>query len=258
ALNEMLLRDLVDYHFQPIVDAVTGEVFGYEALMRPQVKSLRAPDNVLALARHDGRLVDVERMTWFCAMDAFVRHQRQDFVSDTCRIFINSIPNVSMSEADEAKFEERFRPYLSLIVQEQTENERADDACVRHKKQLIVSWGASTALDDYGSGLNNEKALLTYGTDYVKLDISLVQGVDTDITRRQMIAGLVQFAHLNHIRVVAEGVETAPEMKVLIELGVDYMQGYYLARPALIPPILPSELTNRIRALHMRHDSDVL
>ncbi|MEG1010554.1 MAG: EAL domain-containing protein [Ruthenibacterium sp.] len=253
ALNEMLLHDLVDYYFQPIVSAVTGEVFAYEALMRPQVKSLRSPENVLALARHDGRLVDVERMTWFCAMDAFVRYQRQGFVSDTCHIFINSIPNVRMSDADAAKFAERFRPYLSLIVQEQTEHEHANDACVRYKKKLMASWGAATALDDYGSGLNNEKALLTYGTDYVKLDISLIHGIDTDVQRRQMVAGLVQFARLNNLHLVAEGVETAAELVALIELGVDYLQGYYLARPALIPPILPVDRTQRIQMLQRSH-----
>lgn len=259
ALDEMIEHSLVDYYFQPIVDAHTGDVFAYEALMRPRVDGLRSPSDVVTLARREGKLEGIERLTWFCAMDAFVQHSRQGFVSDTCRVFINSVPSRIMSEEDISIFSDRFRGYLHRIVQEQTEEERPDSLFQRRKLEILKSWGACTALDDYGSGYNSEKTLLLYHPEFVKLDIALVSGIEKNMSQQQIVENIVLYATRNNIRIIAEGVETQEEAAKLISLGVHYLQGYYLARPALIPPLIPAEVIatiSRMNALQPRFASE--
>ena len=73
-LNRLLDENLIDYHFQPIVDARMGEAVAYEALMRPQLPSIATPDRVLLLARSQSKLYRVEHLTFFGALEAFAKH----------------------------------------------------------------------------------------------------------------------------------------------------------------------------------------
>lgn len=100
--------------------------------------------------------------------------------------------------------------------------------------------GTRLAIDDMGSGFSTFSRVLELAPDILKLDRSLVSGLDHDPPRQAMAAALVQFARTTGATVVAEGVETALEMAELLALGVDCAQGYYLGRPAPlgeVPPI---------------------
>jgi EAL domain-containing protein (putative c-di-GMP-specific phosphodiesterase class I) len=80
--------------------------------------------------------------------------------------------------------------------------------------------------------------ILKIEPDIVKLDISLTRGIDSDRKRRALASALIAFAAETGIEIIAEGVETALELKTLQALGVVYGQGYYLARPALLEEVL--------------------
>ena len=91
------------------------------------------------------------------------------------------------------------------------------------------------ALDDYGSGYSNEGSLLELSPRFIKLDLTIIRGIDTDPDKQQIVQNIVAYAHPRSMQIIAEGVETAEELKKVLELGVDGLQGYFLAKPANIP-----------------------
>ncbi|MEG0942457.1 MAG: EAL domain-containing protein [Angelakisella sp.] len=243
-LNKLIDLRLVDYHFQPIVDTQTGCVFAYEALMRSQLDTLKSPLEILALARSQSKLYDIEKLTWFSAMELAVNDPV--FREGDCHIFINSVSNNILSDDDIKSLGETFQEYLHRIVLEVTEEEKFNEGITRQKQQLLYQWGGAVALDDFGTGYNGEMVLLQLVPDYVKIDMSIVRNIDSDPSRKELFGYLVSYSHERGIKVIAEGVETASEMDTLIRLGADYLQGYYLGKPEPIMKPIPIKIQNEI------------
>lgn len=243
-LNHLLDENLVDYHFQPIVDARMGEAAAYEALMRPQMPSIATPDRVLLLARSQSKLYRVEHLTFFGALGAFAQH---DCAGDAV-LFVNSIATQRLSSDDEVELQERFGPLLKRLVIEITESEYSREMAL-YKEGLARRWGARLAIDDFGSGYNGETSLLDYHVDFVKLDMGVVRNIDSIKDHQDIARNLVGYAHDRGIRVIAEGVETEEELRAVIELKVDYIQGYLVGKPAPVPPVVPESVKELIRTL---------
>lgn len=243
-LNRLLDEELVDYHFQPIVDARAGEVAAYEALMRPLLDTIPTPDLVLALARSQSKLYRVEHMTFFGAIEAYTRCEGDR----SATLFVNSIATQRLSADDEAELTERFGSLLSRVVIEITENDYSREMAM-YKEALAHRFGARLAIDDFGSGYNGETSLLDYQVDFVKLDMEIVRDIDTVKDRRDIAKNLISYAHDRGIRVIAEGVETEGELRALVALGADYLQGYLLARPAPELRDIPEDVKRLIRSL---------
>ena len=231
-LNRMLDGGLVTYHFQPIVDAHTGEVFGYEALMRSTLEPLPSPDVILNLARSQSKLYQIERMTLFRSLEDFDRFREK---TGDRRLFVNSISNQILTPEDVAAFEEEYGEYLHRLVVELTEEEKPDEEMARRKKLICRRWDAQMALDDYGTGYNSEFTLLSLNPDYLKIDMSIVRNIDRDANRQMILQNTLHYARSQGILLIAEGVETWGEMEYLIRSGVHYLQGYYIGLPHPTP-----------------------
>lgn len=243
-LNRFIDEELVDFAFQPIVDAKTGKIFAYEALMRPRMETIKSPFDILRLAQSQSKLYEIERITWFKAMEAF-ENNRKKF--GDAKIFINSIPNHVLSDNDIIKFEKKYKEHLSHIVVEIIENEQSNEQCTKKKQDTVASWNSSLALDDFGSGYNSEIALLVLSPAFIKIDMTIIRGIDKDLNRQKLLQNLLSYAKSRQIKVIAEGIETKEEMETLILFDVDYMQGYYLGKPNMIPGKIPKKLTKKIR-----------
>lgn len=115
-----------------------------------------------------------------------------------------------------------------------TEEEELDPAQLERKRTMAGASGVF-ALDDYGSGYSNGSSLLTIAPRYVKVDISIIRSIDTNTDKQQFLTSLVDYARPRNILVLAEGVETTAELRKVLELGVDLLQGYCLARPGSDP-----------------------
>lgn len=231
-LNRLIEEELVDYVFQPIVEAATGDVLAYETLMRPRSRALGSPTDVLRLAKAQSKLYQIERLTWFKSLSAYEVYEER---LHGCKIFVNSIASERLTEEDLKEFDRRFGPFLDRIVIELTESEKWDEGSYRSKKQRTADCRSQLALDDFGTGYNSNAVLLDLMPDYVKIDMSIVRGIGSDPDRRAMFQSLADFSHGRGIKVVAEGVETAEELQVLLECGTDYFQGYFFGKPELIP-----------------------
>jgi EAL domain-containing protein (putative c-di-GMP-specific phosphodiesterase class I) len=105
----------------------------------------------------------------------------------------------------------------------------------------LAPW-VSLAIDDAGAGFSSLRHILETSPSWVKLDLGLVRGVDTDPVRQALVAGLVHFAAQAEIALIAEGIETEAERQMLKALGVRLGQGFLLARPAPIDDALVRQL----------------
>ena len=114
-------------------------------------------------------------------------------------------------------------------------------------KRSIPGFSGELALDDYGSGYNSEIMLLELKPKYVKVDITIIRDIDTSIDKQRIVSNVVTYAHERDMLIIAEGVETTSEMKTLLGLDVDLLQGFYLARPAYVPEAINAEAIQLIK-----------
>ena len=252
--ERLLQEELVSYHFQPIYSARSGRVAAYEALMRVDLPTLHSPAQVMQLAHETGRLYEIERITVFHSSEIFQRMQAQGLLQSDALLFINSIANVSLTVEDVEEYAQRYPELLKRLVVEITEQEDLDRACLERKRN-IPGFSGSFALDDYGSGYSNELNLLELSPRYIKIDISIVRGIDTDRDKQQIVSNIVAYAHARSMQLIAEGIETEAQLRTVIGLGVDLLQGYYLSRPAAVPaPIAPAAQAVIDQLEHQRFD----
>lgn len=227
-LNNLIDESRVKFVYQPIVDAKTGEIHGYEALMRPISDNIKTINDLFRLAKAQSKLHQMERLTWLGVMEQYV--QWIDKFKNR-KIFINSLPNVVLHPIDIATLEIKYENYLSNIVIEIIESDDLDMECTATKQRFCHDHGAQIAIDDFGSGYNNEGMLLKITPQYIKIDMEIIQGISHDEDRQQFAQYIVQFAHSKNALVIAEGIEEVDDLRVCIKLGIDLLQGFYLAFP---------------------------
>ena len=232
--QQLLTEERVYYVFQPIFSARTGKVVAYEALMRSDIPSLRSPATIMRMAREQGALYEIERMTFFKSLETFDGLRNEGLVRRDAMIFINSIASISLSRQDSEYMDSRWHELRRQMVIEITEEEEMNKEALEAKRHA-PGFSGMFALDDYGSGYSNEGSLLELAPRFIKVDIGIIRGIDTDSDKQQIMKNIVAYAHPRSMQIIAEGVENAAEMCKVIELGADLLQGFYLAKPAAIP-----------------------
>ncbi len=251
--RRLINEELVTYHFQPIIDAKNGSVFAYEALMRVDLPTLHSPADVLRLAREENCLHEVERITFFRASSAYQALENAGKVVPSALLFVNSIASQYLTPDELSEYSARYASILPRIVIEITEEEVLDPKALRIKQTIPGSSGAF-ALDDYGSGYSNERSLLELSPNYIKIDLSIIRSIDTDANKRQIVSNTVSYAHQRGMKVVAEGLETADEVRTVLSLGVDLLQGFFLAMPQAEPGGASEESLAVIAEMHSQSD----
>lgn len=251
--RRLINEELVTYHFQPIIDAKNGSVFAYEALMRVDLPTLHSPADVLRLAREENCLHEVERITFFRASSAYQALENAGKVVPSALLFVNSIASQYLTPDELSEYSARYASILPRIVIEITEEEVLDPKALRIKQTIPGSSGAF-ALDDYGSGYSNERSLLELSPNYIKIDLSIIRDIDTDANKRQIVSNTVSYAHQRGMKVVAEGLETADEVRTVLSLGVDLLQGFFLAMPQAEPGGASEESLAVIAEVHSQSD----
>lgn len=240
----VLDKNLLTYYFQPIVDALTGEIYAYEALMRTSGGINISPLVLLDTAAKYKKLYELEKMTLFGIMDYYVEHFE---LFKGRRLFINSIPGHFLNDADFKEFTEKYKNYIKYCVFEITEQNSISDSELGKIKTLTVEdMQGQLAVDDYGSGQSNIQNLLRYTPNIVKIDRFLIKDIYKDSNKQLFISNIIEFAKLNDMRVVGEGVENEEELKTVAKYGVDYIQGFYTAKPNPEPlDSLPKEISEQ-------------
>ena len=244
-VEEIINGNLLKYYFQPIVSAMDGEIFSYEALMRSAADPAITPFHILKYAGLNDRLEDIERATFINVL-RIIEAEKDNLGGKS--VFINSIPNVRLGDSDVEKISELLSRYSDIAVVELTENAEADEVQLSRLKDRYRSMNVRIAVDDYGTGYSNVRNLLRYTPNFVKIDRSLINEINSDPKKRHFVRDIIEFCHDNDILALAEGVETDLELKTVILMGVDLIQGYYTAKPSpeMISSI-PYEIKQEIR-----------
>jgi PAS domain S-box-containing protein len=209
--------------FQPVVDLATGAHVGYEALTR--FTDGIAPNLVFGDARAAGLEADLELATLAPAIAEARRLPPGGWLS------LNVSPNLVTSDprlADVIRLADR------PLVLEVTEHVPVDDYAALRAAIERLPANVRVAVDDAGSGVANFNHILELRPAFLKLDIGLVRGIDSDLSRQALMVGLLHFAHDSASQTIAEGVETDAELAALRGLGVPFAQGYLLGRPAAV------------------------
>jgi EAL domain-containing protein (putative c-di-GMP-specific phosphodiesterase class I) len=211
---------------QPIVSWRRREVHAYEALVRGAEQGLARPDQLLA---------EAEQLEMLPALSRAVRQRiaAQLAVTQTRHTqFVNLHPADLLDEElyDPAAPMTAFASRIVLEITERAHLESTGDLADRVRR--LRALGYTIAVDDLGSGYAGLTALARIRPEVVKLDMSLVRGIDGNPTRRQVVESLRSLADHLGMEVVVEGVETVAERDVLSRIGCDMMQGYLFAQPA--------------------------
>ena len=252
-VTKILDENLLTYHFQPIVRATDGSVFSYEALMRSNTEKRISPLDIIKYANMQGRLADVERAT-FTNVLTIAEREREAF--GDAKVFLNSIPGVQLSEEECKPFEDMLIRNSGRIVVELTEETELSDEDLDELKEYFKKNNIETAVDDYGTGYSNVNNLLRYMPNYVKIDRSLLSDIPNKPQKRYFVREVIDFCHDNGIMALAEGVETVEELRVVIHLGADLIQGYYTARPAAeIITSIDESIREEIKSFHAEYKS---
>ncbi len=251
AFSTLMDKQLFLYHFQPIVDARTGQIYAYEALMRTDPLIGMSPLEVLDTAAVYNRLDEVEKTTLFGIMERYVRDYS---LFRGSRVFINTIPRHFLSQQDCDELRHQYEAWLDCFVFELTEQESTSDEELSRLKHLCKPGGqVLIAIDDYGTGHSNIVNLLRYSPQIIKIDRKLITDIQNDSNKQLFVRNTIDFAHRNGIKALAEGVETAEELRAVIEYGVDLIQGFYTARPAEMPiPEIDRKICDQIVEENLR------
>jgi EAL domain-containing protein (putative c-di-GMP-specific phosphodiesterase class I) len=219
--------------FQPIVDAVSAKVWGYEALTRG-TKGQCYPDIVAGMSERKQMAFDK-----LALMKALKEASRLGLTRDGAKITLNVRPTMDRAAVDAAFVARAAKHYcisLNSIVLEMTEDAKLSYDDFLKVVQLHHKLGIATGIDDFGSGYSGLNVLATCGAAMVKLDRHLITGIDRDRNKQMIVESFASLcARLGSV-VVAEGVETQGEAEVLCEQGIRLMQGYYFGRPVVGGP----------------------
>jgi EAL domain-containing protein (putative c-di-GMP-specific phosphodiesterase class I)/CheY-like chemotaxis protein len=213
--------------YQPIVRCSDRSVFAYEALVRNDEPTLRAPDALFHAAEKLGRVLDVGRA---------VRRNVADTIERTgasC-IFVNLHP-WDLEDDDLVSPASPLSRMASKVVLEITERASLSEiGDLRARLASLRAMGYRLAVDDLGAGYAGLTWFTQLEPEVVKLDMSLIRGIDSEPTKQKLARSMASLCQELGILVIGEGVETAAERHGLVTAGLDLLQGYFFARPG--PP----------------------
>jgi EAL domain-containing protein (putative c-di-GMP-specific phosphodiesterase class I)/CheY-like chemotaxis protein len=219
-----------EVHFQPIVAVRDGSVIGVEALAR--FKDGAPPATWFAAAARAGLGVELELLAARVALREAAALPRDVYVA------LNVSPATAMTTELYDLVASAASPVL-LELTELTEHGSFDDTALVQALRPLRQIGTRLAAGDTGSGYAGLQHLLQLAPDCIKLNQALIRRIDADPAKRALASAIADFARQIDAYVVADGVETEDELRVLRSVGVQYVQGFHLAEPAPLPEALP-------------------
>jgi EAL domain-containing protein (putative c-di-GMP-specific phosphodiesterase class I) len=229
--TEMLLDCRITSVYEPIVDVDTRTVFGYEALARgPEGTPLHSPAALFGSAKTHDLTFELDCLCRASGLKGAIDFPRES------KLFLNIMPtsihdpNFQPDRLIETLEECRLSP--RDVVFEINEQESIHDMVVfRELSDRYRSLGFEFALDDTGSGYAGFEEMIGLSPEYIKIDRSMVSGVDVDSSKQDVLAALLSMAQKMGARVIGEGLDTLEELEMLSKLGIHFGQGWLFGHP---------------------------
>jgi len=234
AINDfftILTTGAINTVYQPIISLENGSILAYEALSRITIpQCLLNIEDLFKVAAQQHKLWELEQLCRSKALENARNKPRNT------KLFLNVDPNIIHDPENFAGFTcEKLLQYRLCpddIIFEITERSAIKDigtftaAITHYQKQNF-----KIAIDDFGSGYSGMNRVCIFSPNYIKIDMQLIRNIDTDTVKKSAVAAIVKFCKESGITTIAEGIETQAELKALIDLNIDFGQGYYLAKP---------------------------
>ncbi|MBX9799533.1 MAG: GGDEF domain-containing protein, partial [Burkholderiaceae bacterium] len=247
------LKEVIEHRqltplFQPIIRMQSGEIIGYEGLIRgPSDSPLHSPLNLFKVARACNLSVEVEHLCRRITLEKFaeLRLPGKLFLNVSPECLIQ--PDVKHGETLGYIHEVGINPERVII--ELTESQPTYDYdLLREAVTHYRAMGFRIAIDDLGEGFSSLRLWSELRPEYVKIDMHFVQGINLDPIKLQFVRSIQEIAEKSGTIVIAEGIETDAELLMIRDLGVVYGQGYKIARPHANPATtLSIDLRNLLR-----------
>ena len=246
-LLDVVAQRAVSPVFQPIVDLQRGEIWGFESLTRP------APgcgfDNVVDLFD----AADKYDLLW--ELESVARQASLDGARGWpagVQLFLNTTPLVFADPRFAREILRSVERVAGLtpdrVVLEITEQSGEQHvAGLGEQVALLRDYGFQVAIDDVGAGASGLNRIMSLRPQWLKLNRALIQDIDRDRTRQNLVRFLQHFTRLTGVKLIAEGIEREEEMSMLIDIGVGYGQGFYLGRPGSREQTLDGQIAARMR-----------
>ena len=226
-------------YFHPIIDIKTGKIVKAEALLRWQHPQLGMADemHIIPLAEETGLIVEIG--DWVFREAARWASRWKTLVPDGLQIGVNMSPVQFQAEDGHV---EKWLDYLrelglsgKHIAIEITEGVLLHvDSAISEILLKFRDAGVEISIDDFGTGYSALSYLKKFDIDYLKIDLSFIRDLETDPNDRALSEAIIMIAHKLGLKVIAEGVETEGQLKLLAAADCDYAQGYLYTKP--IPP----------------------
>ena len=250
-LQRIIEHRLLTPVFQPIIALDSRRILGYEALIRgPENSPLHTPDQLFSVARRTRQLASLEFACRAASCEKFVA------LNLSGKLFLNMTP-LSFTDSqyrDGVTREILQRVGLSpeRVVFELTESQPLDQFdLLRAASEHFQRQGFAVALDDLGAGYAGLRVWSELCPDYVKIDRHFIHGIDKDPVKREFVRAMLDIANRMGNKVIAEGIETEAELNTLIAMGIENVQGYFLARPLANPIVdFPAHINLASRQHH--------
>jgi EAL domain-containing protein (putative c-di-GMP-specific phosphodiesterase class I) len=240
-IEGVLAQKTLTHVFQPIQDLKTGATVGHEALSRFPNPALGGPGRWFADAFNVGLGVDLE---WLAASSVM---NYLDTAPPEMFLTVNMSPATVMHLAENELCSPALWPRLVIELTEQVPVE--DYPALERALAPMRAQGVRLSADDMGSGYAGFRHLLRLRPDIIKLDISLIAGIESSREQQALTRALLTFASEVGAQVIAEGIEEPAELTTLQSLGVPWGQGYLIGLPAPLPgPTSAADAIGRPRA----------
>lgn len=213
----------INYVFQPIFYKDGKTIYAREALMRPKDKTVTELIEEYTAA---GQLHILEVATFFGASQEYVLRGYEDKIS------VNSFPCECFTDEEVKAFLDYYGLDSGKLIIEMLEYPSFSLEKWLKKREISTIGNSQISIDDYGTGINDMSKVELLNPHIVKLDRSLICDIDKDQYKQANCAEIIDLLHGMGKKVVAEGIEKKEEFDFLVDLGADFFQGYYLARPS--------------------------
>ena len=252
-LYKILERKAIYPVFQPIVNLQTGNIAGYEALSRiADINTTIMISELFVIAEKEGCVWELEKL---CGNKALMAAANKP---EKLKLFLNVDGNIFQDKSFIQGFTNRKAAKAGVLLRDIVFEitERSDIENYQILQQIMKHYADQEyeiALDDVGAGYSGLNRVVNTSPDYLKADIELVRNIQKQKKKKIMMELLLHYCNATGTILIAEGIETAEELKCLHSLGVHYGQGYFLGKPDSAFKNISDQATLILKKLNSKH-----
>ena len=231
SIREALIDNRIICHYQPILDIKTNKINKYETLVR--------------MIDKDGNLITPINFLNIAKKTKLYSHITQEVIHQACNTFKDREEAFSINlSIDDIKDSNTVQEIIKTIIKTNTASriifEILESEGIENYEEVvnfitqIKALGAKIAIDDFGTGYSNFEHILKLNVDYIKIDGSLIKGIQQDKKHKIIVETIVDFAKKIGSKTIAEFVSDEEIFKNIKEIGVDFSQGYFTGKPSLL------------------------